>query len=177
VDLDAEGIVPQDTLKEALNSLGIFPTLEELELFIYRYDADGDGALRFSEFADAFAPRDAYYAGLLNKRQSNKPVRVDYKEECFCLATHEAFKDAWDTHFKVETKGEYLRLQLSKKPYFNLADAFAACDADEDGKISKEEIKFLMERKGLFVSEKEVRNLVDKFDRDGDGRISFHEVS
>ena len=48
---------------------------------------------------------------------------------------------------------------------------------NEDGTISKEDIKRLIESRGFYVSEKEVSSLVEKIDKDRDGRISYAEVS
>jgi Ca2+-binding EF-hand superfamily protein len=48
---------------------------------------------------------------------------------------------------------------------------------DQNGKISKDEFRRLIESRGFYVSEKEVITLVDKIDKNKDGRISYHEVS
>jgi Ca2+-binding EF-hand superfamily protein len=70
-DMNSNGYVCSHELKMGLNDIGIFAAPEEIDLFIKRYDKNGDRRLRFSEFADAFTPQDSYYAGLLNRRTSN----------------------------------------------------------------------------------------------------------
>jgi Ca2+-binding EF-hand superfamily protein len=70
-----------------------------------------------------------------------------------------------------------LRQRLSKRPGFNVYEAFMTCDLNEDGTVSKEELKRLIESRGFYVSEKEMNTLVEKIDRDKDGRISYAEVS
>jgi Ca2+-binding EF-hand superfamily protein len=72
---------------------------------------------------------------------------------------------------------ERTRQRLTKRPGFNVYDAFDACDSDADGKISTSEIQRLIESRGFYVSYKDVQGLVDKFDKDRDGRISLGEVS
>lgn len=60
-DLDSKGFVTITDLKIGLNGIGIFPNQEELELYVKRYDKNGDFRLKFSEFCDSFTSLDAYY--------------------------------------------------------------------------------------------------------------------
>ena len=83
----------------------------------------------------------------------------------------------WRTHFKIESFSESLRQRLYNRPGFNVYEAFISCDLNDDGTISKEELRRLIESRGFYVSEKEVTQLVEKIDKDKDGRISYHEVS
>ena len=43
-------------LKDGLSVIGVYPTSEEVDLFIQRYDTNKDRVLRFSEFSTAFTP-------------------------------------------------------------------------------------------------------------------------
>lgn len=134
--------------------------------------------LRFSEFCDAFTPLDAYYGALLNKRTSNDiRGRLYQRDDCFMGETKLEFKNIWRTHFKIESYSESLRQRLYKRPGFNLYEAFISCDLNDDGSISKDELRRLIESRGFYVSEKEVSQLVEKIDKDRDGRISYAEVS
>ena len=56
--------------------IGVYPTSEEVELFITRYDRDQDRRLTFLEFSEAFLPQDPYYANLLNRRRENPPPKT-----------------------------------------------------------------------------------------------------
>lgn len=64
-----------------------------------------------------------------------------------------------------------------KRPGFSIYDAFITCDMNDNGTVTKEELRSLIESRGFYVSEKEVNCLVEKIDKDKDGRISFSEVS
>jgi Ca2+-binding EF-hand superfamily protein len=70
-----------------------------------------------------------------------------------------------------------LRQRLYKRPGFNIYEAFITCDLNDNGSISKDELRRLIESRGFYVSEKEVNQLVEKIDKDKDGRISYSEVS
>lgn len=177
-DIDARGYITYTDLKAGLNDIGIFPSVEDLELFIKRYDKNSDARLRFSEFCEAFTPIDAYYANLLNRRTSNDTRgRLYQRDDCFLGETKIEFKSVWRTHFKIESYSESLRQRLYKRPGFNLYEAFISCDLNDDGTVSKEELRRLIESRGFYVSDKEVNQLVDKLDKDKDGRISYSEVS
>ena len=56
-------------------------------------------------------------------------------------------------------------------------EAFNSCDLNEDGIISRDELRRLIESRGFYVSEKEVTQLIEKIDKDRDGKFSYQEVS
>lgn len=75
----------------------------------------------------------------------------------------------------MESYSESLRQRLHKRPGFNIYEAFISCDLNDDGTISREELRRLIESRGFYVSDKEVNQLVEKLDKDKDGRISYAE--
>lgn len=171
------GEVSSFDLREGLNDIGVFPTSEEIDLFIQRYDTNRDRVLRFTEFSAAFTPLDSYYSHLVSRRESNG-IRYPYRrDDVFMESTKYEFKELWRTHLRIESMAESIRQRLAKRPGFNVYDAFDACDSNADGKISTAEIQRLIESRGFYVSYKDVQGLVEKFDKDKDGRISLGEVS
>lgn len=62
-------------------------------------------------------------------------------------------------------------------PYFNVYEAFNSLDMDGSGAISREEFKRLIQSRGYYVSEKEATEIVEKMDKNKNGRVSFAEVS
>jgi len=51
-------------------------------------------------------------------------------------------------------------------------------DTNEDGRITKNELKQIIEGKsGFFVSSQEINQLVERYDKNGDGSISYSEFS
>jgi uncharacterized protein YneF (UPF0154 family) len=147
-------------------------------LYIKRWDKNNDHRLRFSEFSDSFLTLDQYYANLLNRRTSNDTRgRLYQRDDCFLSETKIEFRNVWRTHFKIESYSESLRQRLYKRPGFNLYEAFISCDLNDDGTISREELRRLIESRGFYVSDKEVNQLIEKIDKDRDGKISYAEVS
>jgi len=58
---------------------------------------------------------------------------------------------------------------------FSVYDAFKACDVNGDGIVTKEEIRRLLDSRGYYVTDNEVSTLMEKFDKDRDGKISYSE--
>jgi Ca2+-binding EF-hand superfamily protein len=81
----------------------------------------------------------------------------------------------WRTHFRVETSAESLRKRLTKNYNFDFYTAFKTCDLNDNGLISKNELKDLLNERGIFASEQDVGHLMSKFDKDQDGRITYGE--
>ena len=61
-------------------------------------------------------------------------------------------------------------------PYFNVYEAFNSLDLNEDGRITRDEFKRIIQSRGFYVSEKEANQIVEKMDKTKDGRVSFAEV-
>ena len=66
---------------------------------------------------------------------------------------------------------------MQRFPCFNVFEAFNSLDLNDNGSVSVDELRRMIESRGFAVSDKEVRDLVDKFDKSGKGRISYAEVS
>lgn len=60
-DIDRRGMISVTELQVGLNAIGVYPTFDECQLFMARYDRTKDGKLTYMEFQDAFLPLDAYY--------------------------------------------------------------------------------------------------------------------
>jgi len=59
IDLHEKGWVSVPELREALEDLGFYPKKDDVFLFVRRFDKDNDGRILFSDFCEAFSPRDA----------------------------------------------------------------------------------------------------------------------
>lgn len=52
---------------------------------------------------------------------------------------------------------------------------FATADTDADGKITKTELQCFFSSIGLNISNSQVEDFIDKYDRDSDGCLDFEE--
>jgi Ca2+-binding EF-hand superfamily protein len=54
-------------------------------------------------------------------------------------------------------------------------EAFNSMDMNDSGSISRDEFRRMIQSRGFYVSEKEVEEIVEKMDKNKDGRVSFAE--
>lgn len=97
------------------------------------------------------------------------------RDDCFLPDTQLQFRALWRTHFRTEVVAESVRQRLQRQPYFNVYEAFNSLDANDSGAISREEFKRLIQSRGFYVSEKEATEIVEKMDKNKNGRVSFAE--
>jgi len=58
---------------------------------------------------------------------------------------------------------------------FNVFEAFNSLDINDDGRVTVEEMKRMLESRGYYVNEKDVAQVVDKMDKNRNGTVSYHE--
>lgn len=51
--------------------MNVFVHKDDVYNWTRRFDRDNDGKLLFSDFCEAFTPKDSYYAYTLNNRKAN----------------------------------------------------------------------------------------------------------
>lgn len=114
---------------------------------------------------------------MLNRRPSNHRHPLYRRDDCFYSDTQVEFRNMWRVHFKAEVAAEAVRQRLQRQPCFNVYEAFNSLDLNDDGRVSSSEIKRIIESRGFYVTEKEATQVLKKFDGNGDGSITFNEVS
>lgn len=139
-----------------------------------RYDRDRDGKLRYSEFCDSFLPTDPFHASLLAKKAPLQVSSVSRKDlGLFYPETRELLVTCWRMHFDHEREAEAIRQQVPSG--FDTYQCYQLVDYRSDGQVDPSEIKELLIRHQVYVSEKEICALIDRYDRTKDGRISYTE--
>ena len=58
---------------------------------------------------------------------------------------------------------------------YDIYSGFKACDINEDGIVTKNEFRRLFDKSGVYVSELELGTLMNKLDKDRDGRVALYE--
>ena len=154
-DQDSRGSITVLDIREGLSAIGVFPTSEELDLFVSRYDKTGDRRINVREFNEAFLAQDSYYSTIVNRRPSNHRYPLYRRDDCFMPDTQIEFRSVWRAHFKAEVQVETIRQRLRRMPYFNIYEAFNSLDLNDSGMVSRNEFKRIIQSRGFFVSEKE----------------------
>jgi Ca2+-binding EF-hand superfamily protein len=162
-------------ISDSLSSNGIYTVSEDVYLFVKRYDRNLDGRLNYQEFSEAFMPKSASHSTSLQLRRAHYSVLRVPRPDYFSSYTRELFFKTLRVHFSVESSAENLRKRLFRRPGFSASDAFAAVDTDRNGYITRDEFRGILREYGFFVTETEIIWLIERYDKNQDGRISYSE--
>lgn len=135
-----------------------------------RFDKDGDSLLRYSEFCEAFLPVDSFHASLLAKKA---PVISPTSLYPFAQSTIDIYREVWALHLRNEMLIE--RMRFDNRGSILMQSAFEIVDSNKDGYIDKEDLREFFALKKIYVTDKDICALIERFDRSRDGRIAYHE--
>ena len=157
-DIDNLGTITALDLQHGLSDIGVHVSTDDIHLFFQRFDKNRDGRLDLREFAAALTPEDPYYANILARRpSSHRRINIYRKDDVFAHPTSYAFKNLLRTMLSTEGAAEATRQTLQRNPYFDPSVAFSMVDYNANGLVSKDEIRYMMESKGHFISDQEAR--------------------
>lgn len=138
-ELDGRGYLSDLDLKYGLNALDLFPTSEEISLFIKRYDTRNEGVISYANFFDVVAPLDREYRRMLEVRlPSAYPSRN--KVDVFLPSTKLYFQNLLSLILKSEARVEGWRQRLNKLPRFSVRTMFDRIDRIEKNYISEVDV-------------------------------------
>mmetsp|Transcript_29296 Transcript_29296/g.32542 ORF Transcript_29296/g.32542 Transcript_29296/m.32542 type:complete len:151 (+) Transcript_29296:91-543(+) len=133
---------------------------------------------QIEELKEAFALFDQDGNGMISKEELGKVMKSLGQEptsEQLDQMINEVDKDNSGT---IEFD-EFLQLMAKQMTKGDLQDelreAFKAFDQNGDGKISKAELKKVMEGLGENLSDQDISDMIDEADHDGDGEINYEE--
>lgn len=176
VDKGAKGAVSGAELVDNLGDLGMYANRDNLYLFVRRYDNDNDGRIMYSDFCNAFTPKSSYHSNLLNGRRAFYMHQAHSdRRDYFTRDTRDLFLKTWRVHLTVEESAEFLRKRLGRRPRFSAHDAFSAVDADKNGYLTRDEFSDILKEYGFYATSEEISWLIDRYDKNRDGRISYSE--
>lgn len=148
---------------------------DDVYLLYRKVDVFNRGSLNFQDFSSAVLPFSREYAALVTDRPDYFITRGCDFTRFFNVDTREEFQAFWRTFFKAERAAESLRVRIAKRPYFKLNLAFEFIDRNQDGYLDSRELRNVLADSGFYVTERELNGLINRLDRDRDGRISYNE--
>lgn len=83
----------------------------------------------------------------------------------------------WRKLFMIEKGLECIRQRIQKRANFSLTEAFNYCDKTGLRALAPQDLKLTLAEHGFYATERELHCLMERFDQDRDGRISFQEFS
>ncbi|KAH8072252.1 Ca2-binding protein [Aureococcus anophagefferens] len=200
MDANGSGKLSRRELGRALDDLGFRLDRADVDALMARFDRDGDGKVSWKEFV-AFADGGgaALLEGDVDDGDARDPPGVAaVKREVKRLAKSrdgppdrelrkstdarviDSARDlrrsleAMDIEITRDEAADEVR-RLARGRRNRLRDAFLEFDDNDSGKINKREFRRALERLGFELSADDVDGLVDRFDVDGDGKVSYAE--
>jgi len=147
---------------------------DDVYSFTRRFDRDNDSRLLYSDFCEAFTPKDSYHAHALTSRKYKYLHQKDLdKKNYFAKETREVFFVVFKAHFEIDEKIELCKKRLTRCPTFNIHDAFSCVDVFRQGRLTQDDLKKLMQRNGFHPTESEMALLNARFDRNLNGFIQY----
>ena len=177
LDVSKKGWLTAPDLHDVLQDFQQYCHKDDVNTFIRRFDMDADGRLLYSDFCDAFTPLEQYHSQVLNTRQSFFVHRDLSVFQYFSLETRNLFFKCFKTHFEIEESIELIKQRMTRRPKFNITDIFTHLDIFEDGNLSRECFKRVLQENKFFPSDGELSLLYNRFDRNRNGSISYQEFT
>ena len=145
-DKNGDGRITREELEDSLGKLGMYVPGDELASMIARIDANGDGCVDVEEFGELYR----------------------------------AIMDGGDGRAGGEGgagAGEGEGGAAGEEADEDMREAFRVFDANGDGYITVDELGAVLSSLGLKQGRtaEECRRMIGRVDRDGDGRVDFHE--
>ena len=144
LDAEKKGWITAPELYETLIDLGYFAHRDLIYMLVRRFDRDCDGKLLYSDFADAFTPKSISHSMILCQRKAYYLHNNYDRRHFFTRETRELIIRCFKLYFQAEENAQLARKRLSKRPYFNVHEAFAALDSDQNGFITRDEFKQIL---------------------------------
>lgn len=167
-DRRGTGAVSQEDLEVGLHELRVQARPDELALLLAHFDVDGDRRLKFTEFSGALTPRQSEYSAVLHNRNPQFAGRAPL-DVLLSRETRGKLGETLRVLLDLEGQAEALRRRVG----FSVKEAFVACDRDGNGVITADEFRALLGEFQVFVSEKELALLVERYDRHKQLGVSF----
>ncbi len=122
------------------------------------FDKDGDGNITIIELKEVMKslnimPTDTELQDMVNEVDRDKNGTIEFEEFLIMM----------------------IKKQGTKTQEDELKEAFKVFDLDNDGTISKSELKQVMSRLGEKLTDAEIEDMIKSADKDGNGLIDFEE--
>ena len=122
-------------------------------------------------------PKSLEYARMLDNRkpryvEEGEPVRIKCYDtvnannaftQIFTRETERLFAKVLNLALDNEVQAEAMRQRLSRRPLFNLFDAFKTIDKYDQGFIVLEDLKDILADNGIFATTTDAKLLLDQF--------------
>lgn len=174
LDYHDRGAFTQMDLEHSLERLGLRPSPDEMYLLIKHFSRLQDSRIRFSDFSEMLTPKQEEYSRIMrNKSALNIPGLDRFK--VFARDTVAVLVNAFRILFEAEVSAELQRQRINRLPGFNSYQVFNYLDKDKNGFITITEFQQTLNAFRVPVNAKDLQVVMQKFDKNCDGRVSYSE--
>lgn len=173
-NVTGKGSLSKYELENGIKKLGYKLLSKDIFYIMRRYDLDGCCGLNYAKFERMCCPEQKNYAEELKKRKTN----AKFGELTFSSPTQILIKRLIEMIIKNEKTSEKIRKKVNAYPKhlgIKIEKAFQSCDKQKLGYLTKTGIQKFMGKHKIFLSEAEVNILMNRYDKDLDGKISYEE--
>mmetsp|Transcript_17367 Transcript_17367/g.31340 ORF Transcript_17367/g.31340 Transcript_17367/m.31340 type:complete len:526 (-) Transcript_17367:5392-6969(-) len=153
--------------EDTLERLGVFAERADVINLMQAFDSDKDGQISYTDFNKLFTPRDLSYRSILETKSC--------RETEFSEMTVQLIGRVLRLHLDEEAKIEKKRQELYRGSRVNLHKVFSDIDSNRDSYLTTEELKQVLSANRIEASELDLKSLVQRYDSDKDGRVSYIE--
>jgi len=169
------GWVSWQDFRAVARDFGVCPGACDIEAVVNRYSKLQDGRIRYADLCDAFLPRDPRFKELLLARSLSRPL--DPSLVCVAATVDDLTRTTrwhvarlFSNLVEVERQAEDLKRSFIG---YDMHKAFICLDKNSDGFLSPAEICCAFREDCERVTEPEIQALMNRYDKYGDGRISY----
>ena len=164
------GISPIDLI-QSLKEVGLFISNEDANIIFQKYDKNGNGILDYEEFCDMILPKKFKDAKLLSERCPPDSFNG------FSPDTKNKISNVFKSIINGEKSIDNYRRKLTCLPCSSPSDLFNMINRNSCPGIYKEDLVCLLEKNCKFLQPFETEILIDRFDKNQDGMISYNEFA
>ncbi len=164
------GISPIDLI-QSLKEVGLFISNEDANIIFQKYDKNCNGILDYEEFCDMILPKKFQDAKLLSERVPPNSFNG------FSPDTKNKISNVFKSIINGEKSIDNYRRKLTCLPCSSPSDLFNMINRNSCPGIYKEDLVCLLEKNCKFLQPFETEILIDRFDKNQDGMISYNEFA
>lgn len=189
-DSDKSGALSYDEFRAALRTLGVNLSDPDFKELVLKYDTNGDGEISYDEFNAVVGPLihpEAINTSKLHQTMMDhagaQTSALHYRPDAKLGAAK--IKKVMSLEERAAMVAPILGLMQCETifaqslfgRYKELAAAFREADVDGSGELSKSEFLALLRSLGVKMADEHIAQLVEKYDQNGDGGISYDELA
>lgn len=182
-DNDRGGEISADELGTAIRMLGLNPTMKELQNAIKKMDRNGNGMIEYDEFlaflkrsynsSDEDSTGKTVLSDYVSTQSPNGGGQIKFDEFLSYLKRYHRNTDE-DSNIPMELS-DICSSQNEKALIVEARSIFHEFDKDKNGVISSQEMGTALRMLGLNPTMKEVQNMINEIDQNGDGMVDFDD--